>query len=174
MSGQKLFSSDKVSTVIVRHCCLFVAYGWLAVPALIGCQAEPAKPADQSTVTKATVAPTVGPSVVELQKATAIIDSEDIARLEIFYQFTSGTPAKHYLCKLRFPNKDRDFSKFMAAGELSQEGSFKTAIEAGDPPPDSFEITLSEAESPDAGYTVISNTLTGKFQEPTAEEGTAP
>ena len=43
-------------------------------------------------------------------------------------------------------------------------------IEVGDNKVDAFELTFSEADSPDRGYTVISNTLVGQV----AEKSTSP
>jgi hypothetical protein len=144
------------------------AIGFLAVA---GCQNDPSSSSSRATgngtTAKSTVIADAGPSVVELQKADAFVDGEGIARFEIHYEFTSGAPTRHYMCKIVFPNIDRTFAKFMSASELRQEGSFKTAIEAGETPPESFEVVLSEAESPDAGFHPISNTLAGPFRWPT-------
>lgn len=143
-----------------------------------GCQGEPSasssKGAGNSAVATATAIADPGPSVVELQKVDAIVDREGIVRLQIHYKFTSGAPTRHYLCKIRFPDIDRTIAKFMSAGELSREGAFKAAIEAGETPPESYEVVLSEAESPDAGFDPISNTLTGAFQKPATAEIRAP
>lgn len=145
---------------------------------IVGCRGEPSASSpgtkSESADTKAAAAADPGPSVVELRKADAFIDKERIARLEIHYSFSSGSPTKHYLCKIRFPNVDRTIAKFMAASELSQAGAFKTAIEAGEIPPDSYEIVLSEAESPDAGFYPVSNTLSGAFQKASSAESKAP
>lgn len=139
----------------------------LGILSLSGCQGEaPAKTATQASRAPAAkiAVEDAGPSVVELQKVDAFVDPNDILRLEVFYKFTSGAPTKHYLCSVKFPNTDRIMTKYMTAAELTKEGSFKTAIEAGEMPPQIFELVLGEAESPDQGFDDISNTLTGPIR----------
>ncbi|WLD13750.1 hypothetical protein [Planctellipticum variicoloris] len=169
---------SKVAVVIERSRRLFKIIGAFGILAAAGCQAEPASSSAGATTGSAAVKSSVvadsGPSVVELQKADAFVDAEGIARFEIHYKFTSGAPTRHYLCNIVFPNIDRTIAKFMSASELSQEGAFKTAIEAGETPPDAFEVVLSEAESPDAGFQPISNTLAGPILKLAAADKPAP
>lgn len=101
------------------------------------------------------------PSVVELKQATAVLDDLGIVRFTIDYAFTAGAPTKFYQCDITFVDADRYGIKPMTASELSPTGTINTGIEVGDAPVNEYTITLSEAESPDRGYTVISNTLRG-------------
>ena len=136
----------------------------LGLLSLMGCRVEAPATSAVTASNSAAVKPAVedaGPSVVELQKVDAFIDADDILRLEVFYKFTSGAPTKHYMCSVKFPNSERTMTKYMTAAELTKEGSFKTAIEAGEMPPQVFELVLGEAESPDQGFDDISNTVTG-------------
>lgn len=103
----------------------------------------------------------IPPGVVELSSASAVLDDSQVVRFEINYRFTSGAPVKTYLSNVKFPGTDQAGIKPLESFELKPEGSFKMGIEVGDNKVESFEITFSEADSPDRGYTVISNTLTG-------------
>lgn len=110
---------------------------------------KPAKPLQQ------------GPSRVELIGATAKLDDSGIVRFDIQYKFTSGSPTMFYQCDIKFSGTDRYGLKPMTADELEQSGSILTGIEVGNADVKDFEITLSEAVSPDQGYHLISNTLRG-------------
>ena len=101
------------------------------------------------------------PGVVELKQANAELN-DGIVQFEVAYAFTSGSPVKTYLCTVQFSDSEQAGIKPLEAFELHPEGSFRMGIEVGDNPVDEFEITFSEADSPDRGYTVISNTLTGQ------------
>src|SRR5690606_916654 len=92
----------------------------------------------------------------------AVLDDLGIVRFTIHYRFTSGAPTKFYQCDITFVDADRYGIKPMMAYELSPAGSFTTGIEVGDAPVKEYTITMSEAESPDRGYKLISNTLRGE------------
>ena len=109
------------------------------------------------------------PGAVELLQATATLDELNVVRFEIAYRFTSGAPTKTYLCEIAFPGADQWGTKPLEAFELESEGVIRTGIEVGDQPVREFEVTLSEADSPDQGYHLISNRLTGVVQRPEAE-----
>lgn len=134
---------------------------------LAGCQKAPPPPetavAAESPVGRDVGAPPAR-GAVELQDATGILDEEKVVRFEIKYRFTAGSPSKVYLVEISFPGTDRQGLKPMEAFELKSEGTIKTGIEVGDAPVNDFQITLSEADSPDRGYFLISNTLTGTVQ----------
>jgi hypothetical protein len=125
--------------------------------------------ADAAKVRAVVDAP-AGPSVVELTKATAVLDDLGIVRFTIDYRFTSGSPTKFYQCDITFVDADRYGIKPMNASELSPQGSFKTGIEVGDTPVKEYTMTLSEAESPDQGYKLISNTLHGEVDTSQVEK----
>jgi hypothetical protein len=106
------------------------------------------------------------PGVVELTGAKVKIDEEKIARFEINYKFTSGKPVKHYLVEIAFIGAEHGGYTPIDPGTLKPEGVIKTGIEVGDRPIKDFEITFSEADSPMAGFTKISNTLKGSIEPP--------
>lgn len=141
---------------------------WFAVACFVatGCQDESESVATQANGNSlAATSPrpkATGPSKVELTDATAKLDELGIVRFDIHYEFTSGGPTKFYQCDITFIDADRYGIKPMMADELAQSGSFKTGIEVEDAPVKEYEITLSEAESPDQGYRLISNTLRGE------------
>lgn len=103
--------------------------------------------------------------VVELQSAVAKLDDNGVVRFDVNYKFTSGEPVKTYLCNITFPGTEQYGLKPMESFELKTEGSFKAGIEVGEVPVTEYQITFSEADSPDRGYTVISNTLTGQVEK---------
>jgi hypothetical protein len=82
-------------------------------------------------------------------------------RFAVKYRFTKGGPTKHYLCEITFPGTDNQGAKPMSSWELSGAGVVRDGIRLSRPPVDSFEIRVSEADSPQAGYHVISNIASG-------------
>lgn len=106
------------------------------------------------------------PGVVELVEAKVQVDGEKIAHFEIGYKFTSGKPVKHYIVEIKFLGTDHGGYKPIDLGTLKPEGVIKTGIEIGDWPVNEFEITMSEADSPMAGFKKISNTLAGSINPP--------
>ncbi|MEZ6130183.1 MAG: hypothetical protein R3C59_15975 [Planctomycetaceae bacterium] len=112
--------------------------------------------------------------VVELTSATAKLDKDQIVRFQVDYRFTSGAPVKTYLCTVNFPNSDQAGVKPLERFELGPEGTFTMGIEVGDNVVDAYELRFSEADSPDRGYTVISNTLTGQVITADVSEDSAP
>lgn len=121
---------------------------------------NPARSADLVAVVT-----TPEPGVVELQKATARMDENRIVRFEVAYRFTSGSPVKTYLCNIGFPGTEQYGVKPLESFELQQEGTFRAGIEVGDNPVTTFEMTFSEADSPERGYHLISNTLAGPVEQ---------
>lgn len=115
-------------------------------------------------------------SSVELPAATAVLEDGGIVRFDIEYRFKSGHPRGFYLFNMAFPGTENNGVKPMDASELKTEGTVTTRIEVGDAPVDAYEITMSEADSPDQGYFLISETLTGNVQRPetVATEAASP
>lgn len=132
---------------------------------IAGCQRDetstPVRAQDTVPKTKSAKPVQPGPSQVQLTGAAAKLDESGIVRFNIRYEFTSGSPTVFYQCDIKFLETDRYGLKPMTADELSQSGSIITGIEVGDAPVKEFEITLSEAVSPDQGYHLVSNTLRG-------------
>lgn len=111
---------------------------------------------------------------VELLDARAVLDESQVVNFKIKYRFTAGSPTKFYLCNIAFPGTDQWGVKPLEAHEMSAEGVIRTGIEVGEKPVREFEITLSEADSPDQGFHLISNTLRGQVQTPNANPVNPP
>jgi hypothetical protein len=150
---------------------------FLNVLAIAGCSPQESSSARSAgpVITKTTDAGPIAPGVVELKSASATRDENNVIRFEVSYLFTSGSPVKTYLCNVTFPGSDQVGIRPLESFELKPEGTFKMGIEVGENKVDAFELTFSEADSPDRGYTVISNTLVGQVAEKsTTPAGTAP
>jgi len=157
------------------RCCWPIVLGLLAgcdggggmPPATTPASPKPSAPA---TTTRVENAP---PGVVELTSATARLDSQadtHFVRFEIAYKFTSGSPVKHYMVEIAFPGTTNHGVKPMDAWEVKPEGVIKTGIQVADDTVKEYSITFAEADSPDRGYKVISNTLTGVIEPPPAAQ----
>jgi hypothetical protein len=107
---------------------------------------------------------TIEPTHVELTEATATINELNVIQFQVNYKFTSGKPVKFYMVEFGFPGTDHRRQKAMEAWEMKPEGWVKSGVELpeGESPVE-FTVTLSEADSPDRGYSVISNTLNGRI-----------
>lgn len=147
-----------------------ILLSWTVAAGLIGCSESPsAKAAAEKTAITATVVdPT--PGEVEITAAKATWQPGDIVQFEISYKFTKGAPTKHYMFDFKFPGSDAIGKRPMEGWEAKPEGSLKTGLPVTDKCIEKFEITFSEADSPDRGYTVISNTFAGTVEPlPTAQ-----
>ena len=139
-------------------CCIAIGY-------LAGCNAEIAKSkaaVSPPTITATAADPT--PGVVELTSVRAQRKAENIVSFEVGYKFTSGSPIKNYMLNLGFPGTSIAGHKPMDSWELKPEGTIKTGLPVADAEAKSYEVTFSEADSPDRGYTVISNKFTGEIE----------
>ena len=149
----------------------------LAAP--VGCENKspqpPARPAapPAATVPDASSEPRER-GAVELVDAKATLDELNVANFEIQYRFTAGAPTKFYLCNIAFPGTEQWGVKPLESYEMSPQGVIRTGIEVGKQPVREFEITLSEADSPDQGYHLISNTLRGRVQTPDGDPASLP
>lgn len=135
-----------------------------------GCTQSSNKPPAAGAAVTRTVVEEVPPGVVELTSATAKLGDDSVVRFEIAYRFTSGLPVKNYLCEINFPGTTNRGMKPMDAWEVKPEGVIKTGIQVADHLVNEFSITFAEADSPDRGYKVISNTLTGAIKPPVAPQ----
>ena len=136
--------------------------GLLVVPVallLAGCGRHPAAPAPANvTVTQAV--PTE-PGEIALSDAKVTFAEPNMVRFEVSYRFTKGKPDKYYMCEISFPGTPNHGAKSMESWELKSEGVIKDGIVLHKPPVKTFEIHVSEAESPQNGYKTISNVLGG-------------
>jgi hypothetical protein len=153
------------------NCQQTLTRGWwpLMFGLLAGCGGDASPSAapstESSTPTIAATAEAAPPGVVELTSAKAKFDADMIVRFEIAYKFTSGSPVKNYLCEITFPGTDDRGIKPMDPWEVKPEGVIKTGIQVSSAAVKEFSITFAEADSPDRGYKVISNTLTGTIKQ---------
>lgn len=130
-------------------------------------QSKPTAPAETPAATTAVVTTEPAPAgVVELISATGRLNDDNIVRFEVNYRFTSGSPTKHYMCEFTFPDTNNRGFKPLDAWEVKPEGVIKTGIQVSDASVKKYSITFSEADSPQQGYKVISNTLTGEIEPP--------
>ncbi|QDT56974.1 hypothetical protein Pan44_50370 [Caulifigura coniformis] len=105
------------------------------------------------------------PGVVELSDPKVTPGDDNLIKIEFHYRFTSGSPVKTYLLEMSFPGTNERGQKAMEGWELKPEGVIKTAVQVGDPKAvTKYSIVMSEADSPDRGYTRNSNELTGELE----------
>lgn len=138
------------------------AGGLLLVPLailIVGCSRQAAAPDGATEVTTQVVS--TEPGEVELSDAKVTFEGPNLVRFEVRYRFTKGKPVKHYTCEITFPGTTNQGSKPMASWELKEEGVIKDGIVLSKPPVKTFEIRLMEADSPDEGYKLISNVVSG-------------
>lgn len=141
--------------------------GLAALAFLSGCGSQTKPPAKAPAITA--TATKVEPGVVELSSPKVTRGGDNRINFEIKYKFTAGAPVKNYQLEMSFPGTNERGFKAMESWELKPEGVIKTAVEVGDPTVSKFLIVLSEADSPDRGYTRNSNELTGEV-EPVAPQ----
>jgi hypothetical protein len=104
------------------------------------------------------------PGEIELSDAKVTLADEHTIRFEVKYRFTKGKPDKYYQCDISFPGTANHGVRTMSGWELKAEGVIKDGIVLSKPPVTSFEIRMSEAASPQDGYKVISNVVSGKVE----------
>ncbi len=138
---------------------------WIVIGSLVGCNTEIAKPKSVASARNITVTladPT--PGVVEITSVKAQRRPENIVYFEVGYKFTSGSPVKNYMLNLGFPGTSIAGHKPMDAWEVKPEGIIKTGMPVPDPSAKDYEVTFAEADSPDRGYTTISNKFAGEIE----------
>jgi hypothetical protein len=140
------------------------ALGWLA-PALVfipGCGG----PTDPSPRVSQVVAPvSTEPGEIELFDPRVNLKDGNRIAFEVRYRFTKGKPDKYYMCDVSFPGTTNHAAKPMESWELKSEGVIQDRITLSKPPVQTFEIRVSEANSPQDGYKTISNTVSGSVKE---------
>ncbi len=141
----------------------------IVIGSLAGCHGEIPRPkvAASTAAITATVAD-AAPGVVEITSVKAQRRGENLVFFEVDYKFTSGSPIKNYMLHLGFPGTSIAGKKPMDAWEVKPEGTIKTGMPVTDSEANAYEVTFAEADSPDRGYTIISNKFTGEI-EPAVE-----
>src|SRR5262249_188829 len=97
------------------------------------------------------------PGEIALSDPKVTLAEPNRVRFEVRYRFTKGKPDKYYLCEISFPGTPNHGAKPMESWELKSEGVIRDGIVLHKPPVQTFEIRVSEADSPQKGYKKISN-----------------
>ena len=126
---------------------------------LTGCGQQAAGPA--TTAVPTTQPASTEPGEIELSDPKVRLAEANTVRFEVSYRFTRGKPDKYYLCEISFPGTQNHGAKPMESWELKSEGVIKDGIVLHKPPVHTFEIRVSEADSPQNGYKKISNVVSG-------------
>ena len=101
------------------------------------------------------------PGQIELSDPVVTFAEGNRVRFEVKYRFTKGRPSKYYLCEISFPGTPNHGAKPLESWELKAEGVIKDGVVLSKPPVQTFEIRVSEADSPQDGYKLISNVVSG-------------
>jgi hypothetical protein len=138
------------------------AGGLLLVPLAVlftGCGQRAAAPGTAAVQTAQPVS--TEPGEIALSDPKVTLAAPDTVRFEVRYRFTKGKPDKYYLCEISFPGTANHGAKPMESWELKSEGVIKDGIVLSKPPVQTFEVRVSEADSPQDGYKQISNVVSG-------------
>ena len=138
------------------------AGGLLLVPLavlLTGCGRQAAAPG--TAAAQLTEPVSTEPGEMELSDPKVTFAEPNMVRFEVRYRFTKGKPDKYYMCEVSFPGTTNHAAKTMESWELKSEGVIRDGIVLTKPPVTTFEIRVSEADSPQNGYKPISNTVSG-------------
>jgi hypothetical protein len=124
-----------------------------------GCRPRAAAP---DTAAVQTIQPvSTEPGEIELSDPKVTFTEPNMIQFEVRYQFTKGKPDKYYMCDISFPGSPNHGAKPMSSWELRSEGVIRDGIVLFKPPVERFEIRVSEADSPQNGYRLISNVVSG-------------
>jgi hypothetical protein len=138
------------------------AVGFLLLPVVLfftACGQRPAAP-EAPAIEEAPSGPPE-PGQIELSDPQVTFVEPNQVRFEVRYKFTKGKPSKYYLCEISFPGTPNHGAKPMEKWELKAEGVIKDGVVLSKPPVQTFEIRVSEADSPQNGYKPNSNTVSG-------------
>jgi len=102
-----------------------------------------------------------GPNEVELSDPKVTLVEPTLVQFEVKYRFTQGRPNQYHACDISFPGTPNHAVKMMDTWELKAEGVIKDGVVLSKPPVRTFEIRVSEADSPQNGYKKISNVVRG-------------
>ena len=144
---------------VVPRFCLMIVVGFVS---FAGCnQQTPIPPTPPLVVDEGPIEQ----AEVELSEPKVSVDSDGNFMFEFKYRFVKGRARQFYLVTVHFPGTHNLCLKHMEAYELKQqEGVIRDGIPLVDRPIKTYEITMSEADSPMNQYQLISNVLTGKME----------
>ncbi|MCI0376206.1 MAG: hypothetical protein L0215_01235 [Gemmataceae bacterium] len=134
----------------------------LLMALFMGCGQEPAPPGTAVVQTNRPVS--TEPGQIQLSNPKVTLAEPNMVQFEVNYRFTKGKPEKYYLCEISFPGTQNHAVKPMDSRELKPEGVIKDGIVLFKPPVKTFEIRVSEADSPQNGYKIISNVIGGPVE----------
>jgi len=134
-----------------------------------GCPDQPPAPARVGPGTAAenvvtTKVVSTEPGQIELSQPRATFSPPNLVRFEVKYRFTQGQPSKYYLCEVTFPGTENLGARPMYSYDLKADGVIQDGIILAKPPVEKFEIRVSEADSPQDGYKLISNVVSGTVE----------
>jgi hypothetical protein len=144
--------------------CRSSAVGLLLVPLTLlctGCRRQAPAPGPAPAAVQIIPPVAAEPGEIELADPKVTLAEPNIVRFQVRYRFTKGKPEKYYLCEISFPGTTNHGAKPMESWELKSEGVIKDGIVLSKPPVETFEIRVSEADSPQNGYKTISNVVRG-------------
>jgi len=104
------------------------------------------------------------PGEIELSGAKVTLVDPQTVQFEVNYRFTKGKPDKYYSWDISFPGTPNHAVGMMSSWELKAEGVLKDRVMLKKPPVKYFEIHMSEAASPQDGYKIISNVVSGQVE----------
>jgi hypothetical protein len=104
------------------------------------------------------------PGEIELSDPRVTLHEPNLVQFEVKYRFTKGRPDKYYACDISFPGTLNHGKKLMDSWELKPEGVIRDGIELSQPGAKTFEISMSEAVSPQLGYRKNSNVVKGQIK----------
>ncbi len=149
-----------MASSIATKLSLRIVLGTCLATATLGCKSE--SPATPVPTVVAESDPIV-PAEVELSDAKHRIDDQGNFLFDVKYKFTKGSARQFYLLSVHFPGTQNLCLKHMEAYHLKDlEGSVRDGIPLIEKEITSFEIVLSEADSPMNEYKPISNRLVVK------------
>ncbi|HEY7154881.1 MAG TPA: hypothetical protein VH575_13040 [Gemmataceae bacterium] len=104
------------------------------------------------------------PGEIELSDPKVVFVEPDFVQVEVKYRFTKGQPDKYYMCDVAFPGTTNHGVKPMQSWQLKSEGVIRDKFQLSKPGAKTFEIHVSETDSPQLGYKKISNVVSGSIQ----------
>ena len=129
-----------------------------------GCGTAKVEPSPAPAPARDTTPVSTEPGEIELSGAKVTLKESNRIEFEVQYRFTKGKPDKYYMCDVSFPGTTNHAAKPMESWELKSEGVIRDGIRLSNLPVQAFEIRVSEANSPQDGYKVISNTVKGSVE----------
>lgn len=109
---------------------------------------------------------TTTPREIELSDATMKYRDAEVVLFEVKYRFAKGQPQPGYEYQLEvdFPGTANHGLKPLIGRQVQKESIVKDGFQLSKPGAKSFEMKITEAQSPQHPYHKISNVATGTIQ----------